>query len=133
MKQWSFFSLAGLTVCCMGREFHENYAEVSELFAQANDLLGMDIAKLCFEGPEDLLVQTEYVATAITVMNLACLTVLQLHENLSGRRRGHSLGEYSALYAAGVVDLADVLKLVRWRGKFMQQAADSNRAPWLPS
>jgi [acyl-carrier-protein] S-malonyltransferase len=126
MKQWVFlFPGQGSQYVGMGREFHENYSEVSELFAQANELLGIDIAKLCFEGPEDILVQTEYVQPAITVMNLACLTVLQLHDINPVAAAGHSLGEYSALYAAGVVDLADVLKLVQWRGKFMQQAADN--------
>jgi [acyl-carrier-protein] S-malonyltransferase len=124
MKPWVFlFPGQGSQYVGMAREFYENYSEVSELFTQASDLLGMDITRLCFEGPEEVLVQTENVQPAITVTNLACLIVLQLHGIYPAAAAGHSLGEYSALHAAGVLDLADLFKLVRWRGKYMQEAA----------
>jgi [acyl-carrier-protein] S-malonyltransferase len=124
MKSWVFlFPGQGSQYVGMGLEFYENYPEVRELFAQANDVLGMDVTRLCFEGPEDVLVLTENVQPAITVVNLACYTVLQLHDIHPVATAGHSLGEYSALYAAGVLDLEGVLKLVRHRGKFMQEAA----------
>ncbi|HAA05827.1 MAG TPA: [acyl-carrier-protein] S-malonyltransferase [Syntrophobacteraceae bacterium] len=124
MKSWVFlFPGQGSQYVGMGLEFYESYPEVRELFAQANDLLGMDITRLCFEGPEDVLVLTENVQPAITVVNLACYTVLQLHDIHPPATAGHSLGEYSALYASGVLDLEGVLKLVRYRGKFMQEAA----------
>jgi len=124
MKDWVFlFPGQGSQYVGMGREFFENYSEVRELFSQAGEILKMDVARFCFEGPEDVLVLTENVQPAMTVANLACLTILQLHEIYPVATAGHSLGEYSALYAAGVLDLKDLLNLVRWRGIFMHEAA----------
>lgn len=124
MKDWVFlFPGQGSQYVGMGREFYENYSEVRELFAQACDILKMDVTKLCFEGPEETLVLTENVQPAMTVMNLACHTVLRLHEIYPAASAGHSLGEYAALYAAGVLGLEDVLSLVRRRGMFMHEAA----------
>lgn len=125
MKDWVFlFPGQGSQYVGMGIEFYEAYSEVRELFSHAGDILKMDVAKLCFEGPEDVLVMTENVQPAITVVNLACFTVLQLHEIYPVAAAGHSLGEYSALYAAGVMSLKDVLNLVKWRGVYMQEAAE---------
>ena len=124
MHSWVFlFPGQGSQYVGMGQEFYESYSEVRELFAQASEFLQMDIAKLCFEGPNEVLVRTENVQPAITVVNLACFTVMQLHEIYPAAAAGHSLGEYSALYAAGVLDLKDVLDLVRLRGLLMHEAS----------
>lgn len=124
MKDWVFmFPGQGSQYVGMGREFFENYSEVRELFSQAAEILKMDIARLCFEGPEDVLILTENVQPAMTVVNLACFTILQLHEIYPAAAAGHSLGEYCALYVAGVLDLKDVLNLVKWRGIYMHEAA----------
>jgi [acyl-carrier-protein] S-malonyltransferase len=124
MHDWVFlFPGQGSQYVSMGQEFYENYSEVRELFAQAGEILQMDVAKLCFEGPEEVLVLTENVQPAITVVNLACHTVMQLHEIYPTAAAGHSLGEYSALYAAGVIELKDVLELVRLRGSLMHEAS----------
>ena len=124
MHDWVFlFPGQGSQYVGMGQEFYENYSDVRELFSQASEILQIDVAKLCFQGPEEVLVLTENVQPAITVVNLACFTVMQLHEIYPAAAAGHSLGEYSALYAAGVLELKDVLDLVRWRGLYMQEAS----------
>ena len=124
MHDWVFlFPGQGSQYVGMGQEFYESYSEVRELFSQASEILQMDIMKLCFEGPEEVLVLTENVQPAITVVNLACYAVMQLHEIYPAAAAGHSLGEYSALYAAGVLELKDVLELVRLRGAYMHEAS----------
>jgi [acyl-carrier-protein] S-malonyltransferase len=124
MPDWVFlFPGQGSQYVGMGLEFYENYSEVRELFSQASEILQTDVPKLCFEGPEDVLVLTENVQPAITVVNLACLTVMRIHEISPVATAGHSLGEYSALYAAGVLDLTDVLRLVQLRGALMHEAS----------
>lgn len=108
----------------MGRDFYEGYPSVKRLFEEASDLIKKDFKTLCFEGPESTLVQTENVQPAITLVNLACLQVLREEGVVPSSVAGHSLGEYSALAAAGVFSFADTMKLVQFRGAVMKEAAD---------
>jgi [acyl-carrier-protein] S-malonyltransferase len=108
----------------MGKAFYDEYQEVRDLFSRANKILEMYMEQLCFEGPEDELVLTHNVQPAITLINMACAVVLRLRGAEAAGAAGHSLGEYSALHLAGVIDERAVLELVRLRGQLMQEAAD---------
>ncbi|UCG13339.1 MAG: ACP S-malonyltransferase [Deltaproteobacteria bacterium] len=110
----------------MGKAFYEAHQEVRDLFHRAEKILGMDMERLCFEGPEEELVLTYHVQPAITLVNMACLTVLELHGVRAAAAAGHSLGEYSALGAAGVLEEEAALRLVKLRGQHMQTAADKH-------
>lgn len=110
----------------MGREFYEEYQEVRDLFGRAKEALRMDMEQLCFEGPEDELVLTHNVQPAMILINLACSLVLGLQGVRAAAAAGHSLGEYSALHHAGVLDDQAVLELVQIRGQHMQEAADEH-------
>ncbi|SFM99630.1 ACP S-malonyltransferase [Thermodesulforhabdus norvegica] len=127
MMKWVFlFPGQGSQYVGMGKIFYEEYREIRSLFEEAGDLLKMDLVKLCFDGPEEELVKTRNVQPAITVVNIACYRVLEMHGIYPVAAAGHSLGEYSALYAAGVLSLHDVLKLVKARGEYMDEAAQKN-------
>jgi [acyl-carrier-protein] S-malonyltransferase len=110
----------------MGKAFYEMYPEVRDFVGRAEDILNMDMKQLCFEGPEDELLRTHNVQPAITLVNMACALVLDLNGVKAAATAGHSLGEYSALYLAGVLDEKAVLQLVRLRGRRMQGAADEH-------
>ena len=110
----------------MGKEIHDQYPAAREVFERAETLLDLPLRKLCFEGPLEELTLTRNLQPAVTAVNLAALAVL---EDLGFRPTavaGHSLGEYSALYAARVLSLEDTLKLVKVRGAFMDQAAQKH-------
>lgn len=107
----------------MGKELWENFAIAREVFEEADEALGHPISTLCFEGPEDALKLTENTQPAILTVSIACLRVLQSESDLVPvLTAGHSLGEYSALVASGALSFADAVRLVRLRGRFMQEA-----------
>jgi [acyl-carrier-protein] S-malonyltransferase len=107
----------------MGKELSENFSVARETFEEANDALGMDLSKMCYEGPEEDLKLTANTQPAILTMSVAALRVVQQETELTPDFvAGHSLGEYSALVAAGALSFADAVKTVRQRGTFMQQA-----------
>ncbi len=110
----------------MGKAFYQDRAFVRALFEEASDIVHLDLATLCFQGPAETLVRTDRVQPAITTVNLACHQVL-CHEGITpSAAAGHSLGEYSALCAAGALEFADCIRLVHLRGKAMQEAAQRN-------
>jgi len=110
----------------MGREIFDQNSKVQNLFSEASEILGIDFHKLCFEGPESTLIKTAYVQPAITLINIAYLEVLRDEGICPSSAAGHSLGEYSAIYAAEGLDFKNLMTLVRSRGVFMQEAADKN-------
>lgn len=107
----------------MGKDLYDNFPVARQLFTEANDALGFDLARLCFEGPEEELKLTANTQPAILATSIAALRVLQAETGLQpGCTAGHSLGEYSALVCAGALSFADAVRTVRQRGTFMQEA-----------
>ena len=107
----------------MGQALAATYPEARAVFAEADAALGYGLTKLCFEGPEDQLTLTANAQPAILTVSVAALRVIRAGTDLRPTAvAGHSLGEYSALVAAGALRFADAVRLVHLRGKFMQEA-----------
>jgi [acyl-carrier-protein] S-malonyltransferase len=106
----------------MGRALADAFEESREVYAQADAALGFPLSKLCFEGPEAELQLTANTQPAILATSVAALRPLVARGILPERVAGHSLGEYSALVAAGALSLDDALRTVRRRGQYMQEA-----------
>jgi len=111
----------------MGRDLYHNFDAAKAVFEQADQALGFSLSRLCFEGPEDELVQTVNAQPAIVTVSFACLeAVRSVNAGLPPARfvAGHSLGEYTALAAAGVLDFATTVYLARERGRLMHEAGE---------
>jgi len=106
----------------MGKSLADAYPEAARVFEQADAALGFAISKLCFDGPDDQLKLTENTQPALLTVSIAANAVLRAKGIAPDYVAGHSLGEYSALVAAGALDFGDALRLVRKRGRFMQEA-----------
>jgi len=107
----------------MGKGLSADFAVAKNTFAEADDALAFPLSDLCFSGPEEDLKLTENTQPAILAASVAALRVLQAETPLQPTLlAGHSLGEYSALVAAGAIEFRDALKIVRARGRLMQQA-----------
>ena len=106
----------------MCRDFYDNYACAKTVFEEADKALGFSISKMCFEGPEEDLRLTRFTQPAILTCSVAALAVMREHGLECEIAGGHSLGEYSALVAAGVISLQDAVVAVNKRGQFMQEA-----------
>jgi len=113
----------------MGADIVQAYPVAREIFEKANSIVGFDLSRICFEGPAEQLNTTTISQPAIFVTSAAMLDVLKTNPSTSGLKAdvtaGLSLGEYTALYAAGVISFKDALILVQKRGQAMQEAADS--------
>jgi len=113
----------------MGKDLAEAYPEARALYDQADAILGFALSEICFEGPEERLTATDISQPAILVTSLAALAAMRTTD--AGRAlepeaaAGLSLGEYTALVAAGAIEFEDAVRLTHLRGRFMQEACDA--------
>jgi [acyl-carrier-protein] S-malonyltransferase len=106
----------------MGKSLAESFPSARAVFQEADEALGFALSALCFEGPEEALKLTENTQPAILTVSTAACAVLRENGIRADYVAGHSLGEYSALVAAGALRFADAVRLVRNRGRYMQEA-----------
>lgn len=106
----------------MGKEIADNYQSAEGIFKDADRVLGVELTKLCWQGPEEDLKKTVNTQPALLTSSVTCWKVLYEHGIIPDYVAGHSLGEYSALVAAGALKFEDAITLVRSRGQLMEQA-----------
>lgn len=121
MKLGFVFPGQGSQFVGMGKDYYEKYECVREVYNKANQILGFDIAKLSFEGPEGDLNQTKNTQMAILVMSLAIVELLKQNNIQANISAGLSLGEYSALIYSNIINFEDGIKIVQKRGTYMQE------------
>lgn len=122
MKTAFLFPGQGSQKVGMTRDLYDAYDTVKALLKEADDVLGFSISQMMFEGPDTELMKTEFTQPAILTASVACWKVLEEQGVTPDIAAGHSLGEYSALVAAGAISFADAVHTVHLRGKFMQEA-----------
>jgi [acyl-carrier-protein] S-malonyltransferase len=114
----------------MARDLHDNFNYIKDLFKEADEALNFSISKLIFEGPKELLNQTENTQPAIFMVSYAIFNIIKKETSFDIYKAnffaGHSLGEYSALACAGVISFEDTIKLLKIRGNAMQNAVPNN-------
>lgn len=128
MKTAFLFPGQGAQAVGMGADILSGYPAADVLFEQANDIVGYDLKQLCLEGPEEKLNSTVYSQPAIFAVSAALLGILkeQQPDLRPDVTAGLSMGEYTALYAAGLISFEDAVRLVQKRGQAMQEAADAS-------
>jgi len=122
MKTAFLFPGQGSQFAGMGQSLAENFPAARARFEEADDALGFSLSSLCFNGPDADLRLTENTQPALLTVSIAAWSVLRNEVGEPDFVAGHSLGEYSALVAAGSLDFADALRIVRKRGRYMQEA-----------
>jgi [acyl-carrier-protein] S-malonyltransferase len=125
MKTAFIFPGQGAQTVGMGREIARKFDAAAKIFERANDVVGFDLSRICFEGPAEKLNTTTISQPAIFITSVAILEVVKTSIPAPDVTAGLSLGEYTALYAAGVISFEDALTLVQKRGQAMQAAADA--------
>ena len=120
----------GSQIVGMGKHWYDDYIDAKKIFSEVDKILNKPLSKIIFEGPEKELTKTENAQPAILTTSIAMLEVIKSIKKIKTEEfcnftAGHSLGEYSALYAAGAIDLNTVIKLVQFRGQLMSQSDKS--------
>ena len=116
----------------MGKLWYDNYPESKRVFIEVDKILNNNLSKIIFEGPEELLTRTENAQPAILTTSIAMLEAIKVNKRIDVKdfcyaTAGHSLGEYTALYASGALDLENVVKLVQYRGQLMSKSDKSGK------
>lgn len=117
----------GAQVVGMGKDMARAFPAARAVFARADEALGFELTRVCWDGPDDTLRQTEITQPALLAASVACMTVLQEAGHHPDLAAGLSLGEYTALVCAGALAFDDAVRVVRARGRFMQEAAAGRR------
>jgi len=126
MKSAFIFPGQGAQIVGMAKDVCEEYTAAADLFARSNDILGYNLTELCFEGPQEKLNETAFSQPAIFTASAAILEVMKTRTDIiPDVTAGLSMGEYTALYAAGLISFEEGLILVNKRGTAMQAAADA--------
>jgi len=133
MKRAIVFPGQGSQAVGMGKDFAEAIPECKALFDQANEILGYDLEKTCFEGPQEELNKSNNAQLGIFVASAAAFRALEIRQpDLEyDLLAGHSLGEWTALYVSGVVGFEDTIRILRARGEAMQAACEENPGAML--
>ena len=125
-KKAFLFSGQGSQFVGMGKDLYDAYPACAALFDKADEILGYSISDICFNGPAEELTKTNNCQPGIFVMSAVCYEALKNKSDLQiDAVAGLSLGEWSALYVAGVLSFEDTLKILEARGRFMQEACDA--------